>query len=76
MGESQSPKFVLLSCQNNLSGFIATFVLQQFPGFTPTAESPGFSPDLLWSGRHATRQNRIKRAYAENKYLGLLIQQG
>jgi hypothetical protein len=34
-------------------------------GFTPTAESHGFRPDLLWSGCRATKSRRSRSESAK-----------
>jgi len=34
-------------------------------GFTPTAESHGFSPDLLWSGCRATKSRHSRSESAK-----------
>jgi hypothetical protein len=39
-------------------------------GFTPTAESHGFSPDLLWSGlRSGCRATKSRRSRSESAKL-------
>jgi len=43
-------------------------------GFTPTAESNGFSHDLLWSGCRATKSRRSRNESAKlSGAMGLLV---